>query len=169
MKDKQASCWYLMHLEHATIVPALLTLLLIVLDLLLMFWSRETQVKAEVWTHSQKVWLDFPVRFFTEKTPQLFKDNSTTTSPPPILLFHHIRAAEELSRRCIQSPGFPIASASLSIQECLSRVSNSSSNSLALFTLALARMLLSSAALYPLTEGSNHQLWMGQSLQGWRN
>ncbi|CAF93855.1 unnamed protein product, partial [Tetraodon nigroviridis] len=128
----------------------------------------ETQPKAEVWTLSPKVWLDFPVHFFTEKTPQLFKDNSTITSPLPILLFHHTRAAEELSLRCIQSPGFPSASASLNIREWLHRVSSSSS-SLAPFTLELARMLLFSAAPYPLTEGSNHQLWMGQRLRGWRN
>lgn len=111
------------------------------------------------------------MRFFTEKTPQRFKDNSTTTSHLPILPFHHIWAVGERFLHCIQSLGFPIASPSLNIQECLSRVSNSSSSSssLALFTLVLARMLLSSVALYHLTEGSSHQLWMGQRLQGWRN
>lgn len=112
--------------------------------------------------------MGFPTHFFTEKTPQLFKDNSTTTSHRPILPFPHIWAAGERSLRCIQSRGFPIGSPSLNIQECLSRVSSSSS-SLALFTLVLARMLLSSAGLYLLTERSSHPLWMGQSLQGWRN
>lgn len=106
--------------------------------------------------------------YFTEKTPQRFKDSSTTTSHLPTLPSHHIWAVGEHFLHCIQSLGFPIASPSLNIQECLSRVSSSSS-SLALFTLVLARMLLSSVALYHLTEGSSHQLWMGQSLQGWRN
>lgn len=111
------------------------------------------------------------MRFFTEKTPQRFKDNSTTTSHLPILPFRHIWAVGERFLHCIQSLGFPIVSPSLNIQECLSRVSNnnSGSSSLALFTLVPARMLRSSVALYHLTEGSSHQLWMGQNLQGWRN
>lgn len=114
--------------------------------------------------------MGFPTHFFTEKTPQRFNDNSTTTSHRPIPPFPRIWAVGERSLRCIQCQGFPTGSPSLNIQECLSRVSSSSSSSsLALFTLVLARMLLSSAGLYLLTERSSHPLWMGPSLQGWRN
>lgn len=83
MKDKQASCWYLMHLEHATIVATLLTLLLIVLDLLLMFLIQGDTSQSRSLDSQSEGLVGFPSALLHRKDPSAVQRQLNYHLAPP--------------------------------------------------------------------------------------